>query len=102
MISFIKISFGSIIEIIIGCRYQDNYRLSLSHSPNIYLIVVTWTRVVCLICTPDARGPQARGQRVYISGKPRVPMLQLLCNTHVGLVIKIATDLLQSLLATYI
>ena len=68
----------------------------------VHLIVVTWAPVVCLICTPDARGPQARGQRVYISGKPRVPMLQLLCNTHVSLVTKIPTDLSQSLLATYI
>ena len=67
-----------------------------------HLIVVTWARVVCLICTPDARGPQALGQRVYISGKPRVPMLLLLCNTYVDLVIKIPTDLSQSLLATYL
>ena len=37
-----------------------------------------------------------------MSGKPLVPMLQLLCNTYVGLVIKIPTDLSQSLLATYI
>ena len=44
-------------------------------------IVVTWARVVCLIYTPKARGQQARGLRVYISGKPRVPMLQLLCTT---------------------
>ena len=39
-------------------------------------IVVTWARVVCLIYTPEIRG-----LRVYISGKPRVPMLQLLCDT---------------------
>ena len=53
---------------------------------------------------PDmyTRCPRAAGPRVYISGKPRVPMLQLLCNTYVGLVIKIPTDLSQSLLATYI
>ena len=48
----------------------------------IHYIVVTWARVVCLIYTPKARGPQARGLRVYISGKPRVPMLQLLCTTY--------------------
>ena len=32
---------------------------------------------------PDmyTRGPQARGLRVDISGRPRVPVLQLLCNT---------------------
>ena len=27
---------------------------------------------------PEARGPQARGMRVYISGKSRMAMLQLL------------------------
>ena len=27
---------------------------------------------------PKARGPHARGLRVYISGKPQVPMLQLI------------------------
>ena len=39
-----------------------------------YVIVIPWARVVCLIYTPEARGPQARGLRVYISGKSRVPM----------------------------
>ena len=39
----------------------------------IHYIVVTWTRVVCLIYTPKAQGPQAQGLRVYISGKSRVP-----------------------------
>ena len=39
----------------------------------IHFIVVTWALVVCLTCTPVAR--------VYISGRPQVPMLQLLCNT---------------------
>ena len=46
----------------------------------VHLIVVTWARVVCLIRMPKARGPQAQGLRAYISGKSRVPMLQLLCN----------------------
>ena len=41
----------------------------------LYLIVIPWARVVCLIYTPEARGPQARGLRVYISGKPRVHMV---------------------------
>ena len=40
-----------------------------------YLVVIPWARVVCLIYTPKARGPQARGLRVYISGKPRVHMV---------------------------
>ena len=33
---------------------------------NIYLVVIPWARVVCLIYTPEARG-----LRVYISGKPQ-------------------------------
>ena len=41
----------------------------------IYLIVIPWAQVVCLIYTPEARGPQARGLRVYISGEPRVHMV---------------------------
>ena len=40
----------------------------------VYVIVIPWARVVCLIYTPEARGPQAQGLRVYISGKSRVPM----------------------------
>ena len=46
-----------------------------------YVIVIPWARVVCLIYTPDARGPQARGQRVYISGEPQVPMVWLIYTT---------------------
>ena len=41
----------------------------------LHLIVIPWARVVCLIYTPEARGPQARGLRVYISGEPRVHMV---------------------------
>ena len=48
--------------------------------PQDHVIVVTWARVICLICMPEARGPQAQGLRAYISGKSRVPMLQLICN----------------------
>ena len=51
-----------------------------------YIIVVTQARVVCLICTPEARGPAALGLRVYISGRPLVPVLQLL---HIHFVIVI-------------
>ena len=32
---------------------------------------------------PEARGPQARGMRAYISGKSRVHMLQVICITSV-------------------
>ena len=35
-----------------------------------YVIVITWARVLCLICMP-----KARELRAYISGKARVPML---------------------------
>ena len=45
----------------------------------IYFLVITWARVVCLICTPNARG-----QWVDISGRPQVPMLQMLCATHLA------------------
>ena len=54
----------------------------------VYLIVVTQARVICLICTPEARGLQFEAQvpaalrlQVYISGRSLVPVLQLLCNT---------------------
>ena len=43
-----------------------------------YIIVVTQALVVCLICPPSALGPAALGLRVYISGRPLVPVLQLL------------------------
>ena len=46
-----------------------------------HVIVVTWARGTCLICMPEAQGPQARGLRAYISGESRVPMLQVLCIT---------------------
>ena len=49
--------------------------------PNVHLIVVTWARVFCLICTPESQGLQAQGMRVYISGRTQVHMLQLLCTT---------------------
>ena len=42
-----------------------------------YITVITRAQVVCLICT--LKGVKARGLKVYISGKPRVHMLQLLC-----------------------
>ena len=32
-------------------------------------------------CMPEARGPQARGLRAYISGKSREHMLQVICIT---------------------
>ena len=49
--------------------------LRLKENTSVYLIVIPWARVVCLIYTPEARGLQARGLRVYISGEPRVHMV---------------------------
>ena len=43
---------------------------------DVHVIVVTWARGICLICMP-----KARGLRAYISGKSRVHMLQVICNT---------------------
>ena len=42
-------------------------QIKLAHHTDVYVIVIPWARVVCLIYTPEARGPQARGLRVYIS-----------------------------------
>ena len=47
-----------------------------------YIIVVIQALVVCLICPPPVLGPAAVGLQVYISGRPLVPVLQLL---HVAL-----------------
>ena len=38
-----------------------NVNILLTQRWNIYVIVIPWARVVCLIYTPEARGPQARG-----------------------------------------
>ena len=37
--------------------------------------------MLCLICTPEAQGPQARGLRVEISGIAQETVLELLYNT---------------------
>ena len=39
--------------------------VDLSHK-RAQVIVVTWARGICLMCMPEARGPQARGLRAYI------------------------------------
>ena len=69
-----------------SCPFQlDSDVLPLSNiaiTPYVvYVIVVTWAREICLICMPEARGPQARGLRAYISGKSREHMLQVICIT---------------------
>ena len=45
------------------------------HWQHSHCSILTWARVLCLICMQEARGLQARGLRAYISGKTRVPML---------------------------
>ena len=40
-----------------------------------HITVIPCAFVVCLICTPSALGPAALGLRVYISGKPLMPMV---------------------------
>jgi len=59
----------SLIKVLYG--YFATHRLLLAYKicslrcgkTNIHFIVVTWARVVCLLCTPVAQGPQARGQK---------------------------------------
>ena len=53
----------------IVASYTENTGLKGS-SYIIYVMVIPWARVVCLICTPEAQGPAALGLQVYISGKP--------------------------------
>ena len=48
----------------------------------VYFIVVTWVRVIFQKYSQKSKGA-ARGLWAYISGKSRVPLLQLLCNTFV-------------------
>ena len=38
-------------------------------------VVVTWAGGICLICMPEAR-------EHTLSGKPRLPMLQVICITY--------------------
>ena len=49
----------------------------------LHLIVIPWAQVVCLIYTPEARGPQAQGLRVYIAYKMLhlivIPWAQVVC-----------------------
>ena len=47
---------------------------------NIHLVFVTWKRVVCLMWTL-----KVQGLKVNISGRPRVPMLQMLYVTFTHL-----------------
>ena len=57
------------------CGQSPEFRTSVSLPTGIYVIVIPWAQVVCLIYTPEARG-------LYTSGKPQVPMAMyhLMCN----------------------
>ena len=57
-----------------------DFNYCISSLRKCYITVVTQALVACLICTPLALGPAALGLRVYISGRPLVPVLQLLNN----------------------
>ena len=45
------------------------------------VIYVTWAGVICLICTHEPEGAQRPRASADISGKSRLPMLHMLCNT---------------------
>ena len=44
----------------------------------IYVIVIPWLQGILMIYTPKARGPQARGLRVYMSAKSQAAMVQVI------------------------
>ena len=51
---------------------------SISGIDSIYVIVIPWLQGILLIYTPKARGPQARGLRVYMSAKSQAAMVQVI------------------------
>ena len=68
-INFITVLFFNTAPL----HFMENkaHFVPLIHPPKVqYLVVIPWARVVCLIYTPEARG-----LRVYISGKPQVHMV---------------------------
>ena len=48
------------------------YKLNQNY---VHVMVVTWTWGICLICMPEAQGPQAQGMRAFISDKSWMHML---------------------------
>ena len=61
-----------------GCTSCEDIPPALSHmvhAQKCYIVVIPWALGICLIYTPSALGPVALGLRVYISGKPLVPVL---------------------------
>ena len=59
-------------------KYNYKYNEATFMEKKCYIIVVTQALMVYLICPPSALWPAALGLRVYISGRPLVPVLQLL------------------------
>ena len=45
------------------------------------MIYVTWAGVICLICMHEPEGTHHLRASTDISGKSRLPMLHMLCNT---------------------
>ena len=75
--STIHISATKIKYIATVCSICTHTNICLSVS--VYVIVVTWALVICLICMPKTQGPQARGLRAYISGKVCVCVCVCVC-----------------------
>ena len=68
-------NFWEILERIIGKIS------SIIGSGLIYVIYVAWAGVICLICTHEHEGAQRPSASSDISGKSRLHMLHMLCNT---------------------
>ena len=62
--------------------YVEGSRVFLNHM-HTWFLINSYTMGTSGLLDIYTRGPQARGLRMYISGEPRVPMVQLLCNTSV-------------------
>ena len=48
---------------------------------SLHVIYVTWAGVICLVCTHEHEGTQRPRASADISGKSRLRMLHMLCNT---------------------
>ena len=59
----------------------DHSPLIPAAAPAAYVIYVTWAGVICLICTHEHEGAQRPSASADISGKSRLHMLHMLCNT---------------------
>jgi len=73
-----------VITIILKCNVEILV-FPLIHNPSVlacvYVIIVTQAQVLSLICTYELEGMQRPKASADISGKARVPVLQLICYT---------------------